>query len=109
MARRHTKVRKAPEPCPVRISQAPTTQAERYALERDCLKAAKRAGHTGKQVKVAAARYYIAAVAEASRAVREPSTQGSVLTRPGAAVPTAPAPRGMTQTDSGLYVPAVSE
>jgi len=108
MDRRHTKVHKAPEPCPVRVSQVPTTQAERYALERDCLKAATRAGHGGKQAKVAATRYYNAAVAEASRVVREPATQPSILTRPGATVPTPPAPRGMAQTESGLYVPKES-
>jgi hypothetical protein len=108
MTRRHTKVHKAPAPCPVRVSQVPTTQAERYALERDCLKAAKRAGHVGKQARVAAARYYNAAIAEASRAVREPVTQPSILARTGAAVPTPPAPRGMQQTDSGLYVPKES-
>lgn len=108
MARRHTKVRAAPESCPVRISDVPTTDAERYQLERDCLKAAKRAGHVGKQAKVAAARYYNAAVAEASRVVREPATQPSILTRPGATVPTPPAPRGMAQTESGLYVPKES-
>jgi hypothetical protein len=95
----------AAEPCPVRVSEAPKTNAERYALERECLKAAKAAGHRGVQRKVAAARYYNAAVSEAGNAVREPGTQGSVLARPGAAVPTPPAPRGMEQTASGLYVP----
>jgi hypothetical protein len=104
-ARRHTKRYAAPEPCPVRISILPTTTAERYALERECLRAAKKAGHRGVQAKVAAARYYNAAIAEAKRQVREPATQPSVLTRPGAAVPTPPAPRGMKQTESGLYVP----
>jgi len=91
--------------CPVRISEPPKTQAERYALERRCLAEAKNAGHRGARVKLVAAQFYNAAIAEASRAVREPSTQPSVLTRPGAAVPTPPAPRGMQQTESGLYVP----
>jgi hypothetical protein len=105
MARRHTKQRGAVERCPVRVSQVPTTQAERYALERECLKAAKKAGRRGVQARILATRYYNAAVAEASRQVREPSTQASVLTRPGRPVPTPPAPRGMQQAESGLYVP----
>lgn len=91
--------------CPIRVAKAPETQAERYELERACLKAAKKAGHRGRHARVEATRYYYAAVEESRRTVREPSTQPSVLTRPGPTVPTPPAPRGMQQRDSGLYVP----
>lgn len=91
--------------CPVRVAHAPRTQAERYELERACLKAAKKAGHRGQQAKYEAARYYNAAIDEAGRKVRDPITQPSVLTKPGPAVPTPPAPRGMQQRESGLYVP----
>lgn len=94
---------------PVRVSQVPATQAERYALERECLKAAKKAGKRGVQARILATQYYNAAVAEAQRQVREPATQPSVLTRPGAPVPTPPAPRGMKLSESGLYVPAAAE
>lgn len=104
--------KRAPLPAlrePVRLSQAPATEDERRELRRVCLARAKSQRLTGKAAQLEAARYYNDAIAEAGRQVREPETQPSVLTRPGAAVPTPPAPRGMKQTESGLYVPAVSE
>lgn len=90
---------------PIRISQVPTTEKERRELRDRCLSQAKFFGLTGRAARLAATRYYTDAVAEAGRQVREPVTQPSVLTRPGAAVPTPPAPSGMKQTESGLYVP----
>lgn len=90
---------------PIRVSQVPTTEAERRELRKRCLKQAKYVGKTGRSAQREADRYYDDAVAEAARQVREPATQPSVLTRPGAAVPAPPAPRGMTQRASGLYVP----
>jgi hypothetical protein len=92
-------------PMPIRISQAPKTQAERDALMRQCLQAAKRSGKRGVHARIQATRYYNDAITESNRAVREPATQPSVLTRPGPTVPTPSAPRGMQQTASGLYVP----
>ncbi len=107
MARRHTKGRVAPPAeCPVLVSKVPETQGERDELTRRCLKHAKSVGLRGKLARLAATRYYNAAIAEARGAVRNPATQPSVLSRPGAAVPVPPVPRGMEQTDSGLYVPA---
>lgn len=96
-------------PAPILVSEAPKTQAERYELERRCLKDAKFRGFTGKRAKIEATRAYNAAIAEAGRAVREPATQPSVLARPESTLPTPSVPRGMQQTDSGLYVPAVSQ
>lgn len=94
--------------CPVRVSQVPATEAERRELQKRCLRTAKANGFTGKRAQLLATQWYNAAVAEASRAVREPATQPSVLSRPGPAVPIPPTPRGMQQTRSGLYVPVSS-
>lgn len=65
---------------------------------------AKARGKRGHLARLEAARLYNAAVDEATRQVREPATQPSVLSRPGAAVPAPQAPRGMVQQGS-LYVP----
>jgi hypothetical protein len=95
-----------PAPVAVRVSEAPKTCAEIYALERACLKAVKAKGMRGQQAKIEAVRSYNAAVQEAQRKVREPETQQSVIQAPeGSALATKQLPRGMVQTDAGLYVP----
>lgn len=90
---------------PIRISAPPRTRKEIYALERACLRGAKARGHRGRFARLEAERLYNAAVEEASRTVREPLPQHAVVKPPPAAIPTPPAPAGMKQTDSGLYVP----
>jgi len=92
-------------PVAVRIAQLPETRQEIYALERACLKAAKQSGYSGGKAKTEAARIYNAAIEEAQRAVREPETQQTIVQAPEANLATRVAPKGMTQLDSGLYVP----
>lgn len=95
----------ASETCPVHISEAPTTPAEVYALERACLTTAKKMGKRGGAAKLAAARFYAAAVAEAKHLVRDPATQKPIVKTLTGTVKAPPIPRGMDQLESGLYVP----
>lgn len=87
-----------------RISEPPSTTAERYALERECLKQAKRY-RRGNAAKTLAAQFYNEAVDECQRRIREPATQQTVVQEAPPAIPAPPPPRGMEQRASGLYVP----
>lgn len=107
--RRHPATATPPLTDPVRISQTPTTEAERYALERVCRAAAAKAmpGASRRIRALHATRLYLDAIAESKRRVREPTSQPQMVQAP-TGVPTPAAPRGMTQRDSGLYVPGGS-